>query len=155
MPPLNTLFYENSPFVAYLPLDYRYTRVHLWADNIAGDRLRVGFTQFATRLLGEIVDYNFEALPKSSVHLGQVLGWVEGFKGISDVVCAGNGVFVADNPALKKDTELITRTPYTDGWLYEMEGELESGSLDAQQYAGYLDSVIEQLRAKRNIHGHK
>ena len=146
----NTLVYENSPFVAQLPLDYRYTRSHLWADKVAVSRLRFGFTQFATRMLGEIVDFNFDTLPKSSVHLGQVLGWVEGFKGISDVVCAGNGVFVRDNPGLKQDSELITRAPYAGGWLYEIEGELDSGSLTALEYARHLDLIIEQLRAKRN-----
>ena len=155
MPALKTLLYDNPPFVTHLPLNYRYTRSHCWADKVVGGRLRFGFTQFAARMLGEIVDYSFDAIAGTPVRRGQVLGWVEGFKGISDVICAGNGVFVEGNPALKENTELITRAPYAGGWLYEIEGELEFGSLAAQEYAAHLDSVIEQIRAKSNIPGNE
>ena len=143
--PAKTLFFKKSHFVTHLPVDYCYTRSHFWAEKRAGNRLRLGFTKFATRMLGEIVDYNFETAAQAQVQPGQVLGWVEGFKAISDVICVGQGVFAGANPALQQDTELISRSPYNEGWLYEMDGQLDDPSLDVQGYANHLNATIEKI----------
>lgn len=140
-----TLFFKKSHFVTHLPVDYRYTRSHFWAEQREGNCLRLGFTKFATRMLGEIVDYGFETTAQTRVQPGQVLGWVEGFKAISDVICVGQGAFAGSNPALQQDTELISRSPYTEGWLYELEGQLDEQSLDVQGYADHLSATIEKI----------
>ena len=80
---------------------------------------------------------------------GQVLGWVEGFKAISDVICVGQGIFVAANPALEDDTELISRAPYAEGWLYEMDGHLDDQSLDVEGYVHLLNVTIDELLKKQ------
>ena len=84
-----TFFFKKSRFETYLPMHYRYARSHFWAERREANRLRLGFTRFATHLLGEIVDYNFETPPQTPVRPGQILGWVEGFKAISDIICIG------------------------------------------------------------------
>src|SRR5262249_324579 len=115
-----------------------------------GLRLRMGFTKFATRMVGEIIDYNFETPTQGPVKPGQVLGWVEGFKAISDIICVAEGIFIGANPALERDTELISRAPYSEGWLYEMDGRLDHQSLDVQGYADYLRVTIDmQLQKER------
>lgn len=148
-----TVLYQKARFVTHLPVAYRYTRTHFWAEKIQGSRWRLGFTAFATRLLGEIVDYNFETGPTQTVEPGQVLGWVEGFKAISEVPCAGRGVFAGDNPALRRDTELISRVPYGEGWLYEIDGELAPQSLDVNGYVHHLNEIIDGLLAKQGADG--
>jgi len=152
-PAPQTLLYQKARFVTHLPVAYRYTRAHYWAEKLENNRLRVGFTAFATRLLGEIVDYNFDTTPQRPVDPGQVLGWVEGFKAMSDVICAGRGVFAGDNPALRRDTELITRAPYRDGWLYEIDGELDPQGLDVNGYVQHLNEIIDGLLAKQKLDG--
>ena len=151
-PAPKTFLYTKSHFITHLPLDYRYTRSHLWARRMEGDRLRFGFTQFATRMLGEIVDYNFETPAQAPVRPGQVLGWVEGFKAISDLICVGQGLFDGGNPALRNDIELISRATYTDGWLYEIIGELDAECLDVQGYVDHLKMTIEKLLEQQKTH---
>ena len=148
IPESATLAYKNPPFATLLPISYRYTRSHLWAAQLPGRGWRFGFTQFATRMLGEIVDFNFEAPAGAAVHPGQVLGWMEGFKGISDLICAAAGVFRGGNAALSADPELVTRRPYSEGWLYEIDGELEPESFDVHAYARHLEATIQKLRAR-------
>ena len=147
--PPKTLFYKQSHFVTYLPVDYRYTRSHFWAERRAGDRLRLGFTKFATRMLGEMVDHKFEMEVDALVRPGQVLGWIEGFKAISDVICVGQGTLAGGNPALKENIALISDANYTDGWLYEINGQLDEASLDVQQYADHLKTTIDKILEKQ------
>jgi glycine cleavage system H protein len=147
--PPKTLFFKQSHFVTHLPVDYRYTRSHFWAERRSGDRLRLGFTKFATRMLGEMVDHKFETEAGVPVVPGQVLGWVEGFKAISDVICVGRGAFAGGNPALKDNMSLVTDANYTEGWLYEINGELDEQSLDVQAYAEHLKATIDRLLEKQ------
>ena len=148
-PPPKTLFFKQSHFVTHLPVDYRYTRSHFWAESRTGDRLRLGFTKFATRMLGEMVDHKFDTDAGAAVRPGQVLGWIEGFKAISDVICVGQGSFARGNPALQENIALITDANYLDGWLYEINGQLDDQSLDVQQYADHLKTTIDKILEKQ------
>ncbi len=143
------MLFTQSQFVTHLPVDYRYTRSHVWAEHRGGERWRVGFTKFATRMLGEMVDHNFDEVIGARVHPGQVLGWVEGFKAVSDVICVGQGVFAGGNPTLEEDITLINKAPYGEGWLYEFDGQLEDQTLDVQGYAEYLKGAINKLLEKQ------
>jgi glycine cleavage system H protein len=113
--------------------------------------LRLGFTKFATRMLGEMVDHKFETGIGATVVPGQVLGWVEGFKAISDVICVGRGTFAGSNPALQENISLVTEANYTDGWLYEINGELDDQSLDVHGYAEHLKATIDRLLEKQKL----
>lgn len=144
-----TLFFKQSHFVTHLPVDYRYTRSHFWAEPQQGERLRLGFTRFATRMLGEMVEHKFETTIGAPVRLGQVLGWVEGFKAISDVIAVGQGTFAGGNPALKDDIGLVSSATYSKGWLYELDGQLDDQSLDVQGYAEHLKVTIDRLLEKQ------
>jgi len=131
-------------------MDYRYTRSHFWAEPRTGNRFRLGFTTFATRMLGEMVDHKFDTDPGSPVCPGQVLGWIEGFKAISDLICVGQGVFAGGNPALKENIGLVSDATYTEGWLFEIDGQLEEQSLDVQGYADHLMATIDRILEKQN-----
>lgn len=149
IPAAKTLFFKQSHFVTHLPVDYRYTRSHFWAENRDGDRLRLGLTRFATRMLGEMVDHSFDTAAQAPVQPGQVLGWIEGFKAISDVICVGEGSFAGSNPALKENINLVSEATYTDGWLYEIDGKLEGTNLDVHGYAEHLKATIDRLLEKQ------
>ena len=62
------------------------------------ERWRVGFTKFATRMLGEIVEVQFEKQPGDAVASGEIIGSIEGFKAISDIYCVADGRFAGGNP---------------------------------------------------------
>tara|TARA_B100001971_G_scaffold210649_2_gene236584 strand:- start:182 stop:772 length:591 start_codon:yes stop_codon:yes gene_type:complete len=149
-----TLLFKRSQFATRLPLDCVYNPSHFWARQGDNGVWRVGFTKFATRMLGDMVDHDFEAKPGTTIEPGQILGWVEGFKAISDVYSFCSGEFVGCNSALQEKISLIHKSPYEKGWLYEMTGKPDDKCVDAEGYAAILnqtiDKMLEQQQAQEN-----
>jgi glycine cleavage system H protein len=140
-----SLAYKRARFVAQLPLEYRYSPSHFWIARHTGGIWRVGLTKFATRMLGEMVDFGFDAQPDAPVTPGQVLGWIEGFKAISDVYCIAEGKFAGANPALEHNPTLINHDPHAAGWLYAVRGQPDAKCLGAEDYAKVLDQTIDGM----------
>jgi len=139
------LAYKRSKFVTRLPTDRVFTEAHFWMAAEIGGRQRVGFTKFATRMLGEVVEFEIEAKPGQAVEVGQVIGWFEGFKAVTELYAPLAGVFVEANPELDAVIGEIHRFPYDRGWLYRVEGDVPEASLSAVQYAGFLDGTIDRM----------
>ena len=104
-------------------------------------------------MLGEMVDCGFETTAGSSVTSGQIIGWVEGFKAISDIFCVVDGRFSGGNPALKEKIALIDKEPYAEGWLYEAEGRPDAKCFDVQAYKTFLDQTIDRILEKQKAEG--
>lgn len=148
--PLTFLRFKHARFTARFPASYRYSRSHYWMAPVAETPglWRVGFTKFATRMLGELVDFTFQKKEGEPVTAGEVVGWVEGFKAASDVYCTMEGHFAASNPALAADACLVREDPYQVGWLYSVQGEPEAESLDAEGYLAVLEEIISRIDRK-------
>ena len=71
--------YKRSRFSTRLPVGRRYTAAHYWLLEESREVWRVGFTKFATRMLGDLVEYEFTVSPGAEVVPGQEIGSVEGF----------------------------------------------------------------------------
>lgn len=140
-----TLLFKRSQFATRLPLDCVFNPSHFWARQGKDGTWRVGFTKFATRMLGDMVDHDFETKPGTTIEPGQILGWVEGFKAISDVYGFCAGEFVGTNSALQKNIALISKKPYAAGWLYEARGTLDDKCVDAHGYVAILDQTIDKM----------
>jgi len=78
------LEYQRARFTARLPSAYLYTPGHFWIAR-AGSLWRIGLTKFASRILGETVDYGFDLESGAPLSSGQVIGWIEGFKAVSSL----------------------------------------------------------------------
>ncbi len=141
------LLYQRQRFVTRLSRNCLYTPSHYWLTSHNGI-WRVGLTRFATRMLGEIVDYGFEAQPGAPIQPGQVIGWVEGFKTVSEIPSTIEGRFNGWNSGLEGNTELIDRDCYNEGWLYEASGQPGSDCLDVEGYQALLDRTIDQLAGR-------
>lgn len=140
--------YKNSRFSARFPKSFLYSRSHYWMALVNGEaRLwRVGFTKFATRMLGELVEAEFDLPAGAVIEAGQEIGWVEGFKATSSVYSVMHGKFVGPNPVLTEDACIIRTSPYTDGYLYEVSGEPEADSISVEDYEAHLDALIEEMK---------
>jgi len=136
--------FKHARFSARFPKDFRYSRSHYWMcpDPETPGRWRVGFTKFATRMLGELVEAEFKVEIGEAVEPGMEIGSVEGFKAASDVYCVMEGKFDGMNPLLKVDACLVRKSTYEDGWLYAVIGAPEDTSLDADGYVAHLDGLI-------------
>ncbi len=140
------LRYRRAKFSARLLEDRLYTAGHFWLGPAAESGFwRVGFTPFALRMLGEIVEFDFESKPGTTIERGQVIGWTEGFKAVTDLYSPLAGRFAGGNPDLDQDISLLQRSPYDRGWLYQVEGEPDDECYDAVDYADFLDSTIDQM----------
>ena len=143
--PEKPLLFKRSHFTTRLPVDCIFSPSHFWAREEESGTWQVGFTKFATRMLGDMVDHDFEAKPGVAIEPGQILGWVEGFKAISDVYGFCAGEFLGVNPELQKKIPLIDKKPYGTGWLYEARGTLDDKCVDAEGYAAILNQTIDKM----------
>ena len=140
--------YKHARFSARLPVDFRYSLSHYWMAPVENDPgvWRVGFSKFATRMLGELVEAVFEKKEGDPVESGQQIGHVEGFKAASDLFCVMDGEFVSGNPILDEDACIVRSSPYEDGWLYAVRGEPEETSVDVHGYIEHLDALIKKMQ---------
>ncbi len=141
----DALSYNRCRFATRLPTDRIYTRSHYWLREVEPGLWRVGLTAYGTRLLGEIVEYEFKVRTGTVVDAGQTIGWVEGFKTLSDLCSVATGEFVAENATLRGDITLLDSDPYEQGWLYQVKGQPEPSAVDARAYAAVLNAAIDAM----------
>jgi glycine cleavage system H protein len=113
----------------------------------------VGLTKFASRMLGEVVEFKFHVESGSLVSVGQTIGWIEGFKAVSELYCVAEGSFVRYNPDLDSDITLLDTKPYGEGWLYEVKGRPEKDATDVTGYIAFLDATIDKMTGNRHQEG--
>ena len=100
-------------------------------------------------MLGEMVDLGFSLDLDAPIVSGQIIGWVEGFKAISDIFCIAEGQFAGANPQLKDQIDLINREPYDNGWLYAVKGKPDAKCVDVDGYTALLDRTIDKILEKQ------
>jgi len=144
------LHYKRSRFSTSLPRGSLYTAGHYWLQREGDGAWRVGLTKFATRMLGEAVEMDFEAEAGAEVEPGQVVGWLEGFKAVTDLFAPLRGRVEGANAELFDDMELLTRDPYDRGWLFRMRGEPGEQCLDVDGYVSKLDATIDKMLGQRD-----
>src|SRR5207249_11409722 len=95
------------------PAGFKYTKDHEWID-IAGDRGKVGITDYAQQQLGDVV---YVELPEVGVKLkqGQSFGTIESVKAVSELYSAVSGVVAEINAALKVTPEYVNAEPHGNG----------------------------------------
>jgi glycine cleavage system H protein len=142
--------YQRARFSTRLRGDRLYTAGHYWLRKEADDLWRVGFTRFAIRMLGEAVEMGFEIDLGSPVASGQVVGWIEGFKAVSDLYAPMAGRFEGGNPELEKDMALFKKDPYERGWLFALRGTPGEGCMDPRGYVAVLDATIDKMLGQRH-----
>jgi glycine cleavage system H protein len=144
-----TLFYKRSHFVTHLPVDYLYSPSHFWLAQQERGVWRVGITKFANRMLGEMVDCGFELPEGAKVSNGEIIGWIEGFKAISDIYCVLDGTYRGVNSLLKEKINLVDKDSYGTGWIYEVAGTPDERCVGVQAYKAMLDQTIDRILAKQ------
>jgi glycine cleavage system H protein len=140
--------YQRAKFATRLPKSRLFTNGHFWLGEHEPGVWRVGMTRFATRMLGEIVEIDFEVENGTPIVEGQPVGSVEGLKARSDLYTPMDGRFGGENPDLDRHIGKIHKDPYQHGWLYLVEGNPPQACLDAAGYAQYLDDTIDRMTGR-------
>jgi len=150
---MQTVLYKRATFVTHLPVEHLFTPSHNWLSRLPQeqnqpDRWRVGYTKFALRMLGEIVDVQLEKKAGEEITPGDILGNIEGFKALSDLYSVGSGKFIRANPELATSLERLAEKPYDEGWIFEFEGAPDSRATDVNGYRNLLDATIDRMLQK-------
>ena len=148
--PGETVYYRRSRFTTHLPINCRYSPAHYWLLEESAGVWRVGFTKFATRMLGDIVEFEFSAAPGAAIAVGDEIGSVEGLKAVTSVFSSGAGLFIGEGPSLRGDVTLAESDPYGKGWLYRLQGKPAADTVDVQGYVAILDATIDKMLASRH-----
>lgn len=118
------------------PNDRKYADSHEWALLEADGNVRVGITDHAQELLGDLV---FVELPEvgANVNKGDECSVVESVKAASDIYSPVTGEIIAINDGLEDEPEMINNSSYDDGWIFVIKpsdvSELDD-MLDADGY---------------------
>jgi glycine cleavage system H protein len=117
------------------PTGYKYTKDHEWIE-LAGDRGKVGITDYAQQQLGDVV---YVELPEvgAKVKQGQSFGTIESVKAVSELYSPVTGEVLEVNTALKDKPETVNADPH-GSWMVvlKLTNAGETGDLlDAAQYS--------------------
>ena len=116
------------------PTNLKYTKDHEWID-LAGDRGKVGITDYAQQQLGDVV---YIDLPEIGAKLkqGQSFGTIESVKAVSELYSPVSGEVVEVNSTLKDKPETVNKDPH-GSWMVviKLANAAEAGALlDAGHY---------------------
>jgi glycine cleavage system H protein len=145
-----TVYYRRSRFTTHLPIDRRYSPAHYWLLEESPGMWQVGFTRFATRMLGDVVEFDFSVAPGATIADGDEIGSIEGLKAITNVFAAGAGLFRGANERLRTDITLVESDPYGHGWLYRLQGTPAEGTVGVEGYVAILDATIDKMLSNRH-----
>ena len=145
-----TVYYRRSRFTTHLPRNCRYSPAHYWLLEEEPATWRVGLTRFATRMLGDIVEFEFGVNAGTEIVLGDEIGTIEGLKAVASVFAVGSGRFLGESAALRADVTLIESDPYGAGWLYKLQGAPGPDTVDVDGYISILDATIDKMLDSRH-----
>ncbi len=103
------------------PKSLRYAKSHEWAF-LEGDVATIGITQFAVDLLTDVIYVDLPDVD-DPVAAGDSFGEIESVKAVSDLYAPVTGDVVAVNEKLQNDPTIISKDPYTAGWLIKVKVE--------------------------------
>ena len=124
-----------------IPSGIKYSKSHEWVENLGDGSVRVGITDHAQALLGDMV---FIEAPEvgATVTLGEECAVVESVKAASDVYCPVSGEVVEINESLMDAPEAVNHDPYGGGWIMRIQlsniSELEE-LMDSDDYGAMIE----------------
>ena len=125
--------------------NYYYTKNHEWVCRDDKNSVTVGITYYAQDQLGEIVSWKLPQKGKS-FDVGEVFGWVESNKNVSDLYMPVAGEVVEVNHSLSPD--LLSDNPMDKGWLIRVEFSNEediSSLLHPQEYRKLIEEEVKSV----------
>ena len=94
-----------------------YSKDHEWVQQLEGNRVRIGISDYAQHALGDIV---FVENPEvdSEVKANEAIGSIESVKAVSDLITPVSGAVVSVNEELEDAPQSLNEQPYDGGWIF-------------------------------------
>ncbi|MBC7968244.1 MAG: glycine cleavage system protein GcvH [Fuerstia sp.] len=117
------------------PDDLRFAKTHEWVA-VDGDVATVGISDFAVKLLTDIVYLSLPAVGKK-FSPGESIGEIESVKAVSDVYAPVKGEVIAVNDVLPDNLTLLNDSPYDKAWILKFRMADPSQVNNLLTYAEY------------------
>lgn len=119
-----------------IPSNLKFSKTHVWLEDLGENNYRVGITDFAQDELGDIV---FVEPPEEGREYDQAdeCAVVESVKSTSDIYCPLSGIITEINSELSDTPDLINSEPYSEGWIFILKANDDSELnelIDANSY---------------------
>ena len=119
-----------------IPSNLKFSKTHVWLEDLGENNYRVGITDFAQDELGDIV---FVEPPEEGREYDQAdeCAVVESVKSTSDIYCPLSGIITEINSKLNDTPDLINSEPYSEGWIFILKANDDSELnelIDANSY---------------------
>lgn len=127
-----------------VPDGYYYTKDHEWLQKKADGTIVIGITDYAAKMLHDIV---YVTLPREeeTFKMKDVFGQVESVKTVSDMYMPISGTILKSNDRLTKEPEVVSSSPYNDGWMLEVKAiDYDSEIphlLSSEDYRKFVDEL--------------
>ena len=121
-----------------VPAKLKYTKSHEWIERLDDGTLRVGITDHAQDLLGDMVYVEVPEVGRQ-VKAGEECAVVESVKAASDVYSPVSGEIVEVNDSLDDHPDTVNKDPYGQGWIFRLNpsnADEWKNLLDADAYTG-------------------
>ncbi len=135
------LVFLMGKFPAVLPSDRRYCRNHMWCSP-QNERLRFGFTAYAVRLMQDVYFLDWHVNERDEIKQLQQIGHIETSKATADLFAPVTGTVLEFNKALLTDPAPINLDGYSEGWLFDMSGDLGQ-TIAPEEYRQFLEDTWE------------
>jgi len=128
------------------PENLLFAKTHEWVaiTTEGGQKVAtIGLSQFAVEALTDLV---FIELPKvgRQVAAEESFCEVESVKAVSDVYAPIAGEVIAANDNLADNLELLSNSPYEEGWIARIKIADEAGLKNLMDYAAYQKQCAEE-----------
>jgi glycine cleavage system H protein len=124
-----------------IPSGYFYTKDHEWLMRKEDGNVLIGITDYAAKMLHDIVYVTLPSKGQLFTKKG-VLGQVESVKTVSDIYSPISCTVLASNERLTKEPEIVSSSPYREGWMLEVRASTYDSEikdlLDAEAYRKYV-----------------
>lgn len=117
------------------PDDLRFAKTHEWVA-VEGDIATIGISEFAVKLLTDIVYMSMPAVGKK-FSPGESIGEIESVKAVSDIYAPVRGEVLAINEGLPDHLTLLNDSPYEKAWILKYRMADPSQVKNLLSYAEY------------------
>ncbi len=125
-----------------IPGDLKFLKSHEWARLEEDGIIRVGISDHAQGLLGDLVYVELPAVGEQ-IQAGTACAVVESVKAASDVYAPISGEVVEVNDALNDKPEMINEDAFGTGWILAVRvdnADELNGLIDPDTYAELLEN---------------
>lgn len=126
------------------PKGLYFYKEHEWVKQNTDGTILIGVSDFAQRMLTDIVYAGLKVRVGDKINFGQVIGEVESVKSVSDIYTPLSGEVISINSALSDSPENINTNPY-ESWFLKIKPSNLKGELtklmNSEDYDKYCSTL--------------